>query len=165
MTQKPDFDPAYRGPVSYIDKSREYYWDKGFRNPYRWATYSDVPFTALSKPLSDCRVGVITTAALDEEGGKNRRVYSGPTNPWPADMHTNHVSWHKTATHTQDMGSYLPLAHLQQLADQDRIGALSPRFYGAPTTYSQRQTNTEDAPALLSMCQEDAIDVALLIPL
>jgi len=71
-----DFNPAYRGFVSYIDKSREFYLNKGYNNPYRWATHSDAPFTALAKPLSESRIGVITTAAPDEEGGINRRVYS-----------------------------------------------------------------------------------------
>ena len=87
------------------------------------------------------------------------------TNPVPTYIHTDHVSWHKTATHTRDMGTYLPLAHLHELAANGIIGDVSPRFYGAPTKYSQRQTSTEDAPAIRQMCAEDGVDVALLIPL
>ena len=71
-----DFDTAYRGFVSYIDKSRVYYWHKGYRNPYRWATHVESPFTPLAKPLAQSRVGVVSTVALDEEMGRNRRVFS-----------------------------------------------------------------------------------------
>ena len=160
-----DFNPAYRGFVSYIDKSREFYLNKGYNNPYRWATHSDAPFTALAKPLSESRIGVITTAAPDEEGGINRRVYSAPTQPIPSTIHTHHVFWHKTATHTRDMGTYLPLRHLEDFVAEGQIGSLSPRFYGVPTKHSHRQTKTENGPAILEMCREDGVDIALLIPL
>jgi len=160
-----DFNPAYRGFVSYIDKSREFYLNKGHNNPYRWAAHPDVPFTKLTRPLAQSRIGVITTAAPDEEGGINRRVYSASTQAVPSTIHTHHVSWHKTATHTRDMGTYLPLQHLTNFVHQGRIESLSPRFYGVPTKFSQRQTKTEDGPAILKMFREDSVDIALLIPL
>ena len=160
-----DFDPAYRGFVSYIDKSREFYRHKGYDNPYRWASHDDVPLAKLAKPLAQSRIGIVTTAALDEEGGINRRVYSASTQPMPASLHTMHLSWHKTATHTRDVGTYFPLAHLNDLAMAGFIGEVGPRFYGAPTKYSQRQTRTEDAPSIFSMCREDGLDAVLLIPI
>ena len=46
-----------------------------------------------------------------------------------------------------------------------RIGSLSSRFYGAPTEYSQRKTNEEDAPELLRLCREDGVDAAILVAL
>jgi len=44
------------------------------------------------------------------------------------------------------------------------IGALTPRFHGAPTNRSQRVTTETDAPELLRRCREDSADVALLVP-
>ena len=159
------FDPAHRIFVSYIDKSREYYLNKGYGNPYRWASHDEVPFAELPKPLSECRVGLVTTAVLDEAGGKDRQVYAAPTSPVPEGLYTHHLSWHKKATHTRDLDSYLPITHLQKAAEAGRIGSLSPRFYGVPTKFSQRLTREEHAPAILEMCRADGVDVAFLLPL
>lgn len=159
------YDPAHRIFVSYIDKSREFYLDKGFNNPYRWASHHDAPFSPLTKPLNQCRVGLVTTAALNEEGGRNRQVYAAPTTPPPETLHTYHLSWHKTATHTDDIDTYLPVNRLNEMVANGRIGSQSPRYYGVPTKFSQRQTNTEHAPAILDFCRADKVDVALLVAL
>ena len=53
---------SHRSHVSYIDKSREYYRASGYDRPYRWAHYEDAPFSRLAKPLSQSRIGVVTTA-------------------------------------------------------------------------------------------------------
>jgi hypothetical protein len=50
-----------RSFVSYIDRSREYYAAQGYIRSYAWSHYGDVPFTLLRKPLSECRVGLVTT--------------------------------------------------------------------------------------------------------
>lgn len=160
-------NPAHRVTVSYIDKSRDYYADKGFTNPYRWATYQTAPFSKLQKPLSQSRVAIVTTSAPNELSGQreNRAVWSAPSTDIPDGLHTHHVFWHKTATHTNDLGTFLPLDHLHASAASGRIGGVGPRFYGVPTTYSQRQTSEEDAPAILKMCQEDQIDAVIFIPM
>ena len=67
---------AYRTFVSYIDRSREYYGAQGYTRPYTWAHYREVPFSPLRKPLSGCRVGLVTTA-----GRKDRTAQSGVTAP------------------------------------------------------------------------------------
>jgi hypothetical protein len=59
-----EFDPSHRVFVSYIDKSREYYLARGYGNPYRWAHHEDAPFAPLTKPLSQSRIALVTTAAL-----------------------------------------------------------------------------------------------------
>ncbi len=70
-------NPAHRVAVSYIDKSRHYYADKGFTNPYRWATHQTAPFAKLKKPLSQSRVAIVTTSAPNEISGQreNRAVW------------------------------------------------------------------------------------------
>lgn len=165
-------NPARRVFVSYIDKSREYYLAQDYGNPYRWAYNRDVPFAALTKPLSECRVGVVTTTSLwtgenpdDLVDRPPKRAYAHPVEPLPERMFTMDLSWDKEATHTNDVGSFLPLNALRGFAAEGRIASLSPRFYGVPTEYSQRKTNTIDAPDVLRFCREDGVDVALLAPL
>jgi hypothetical protein len=160
--------------VSYIDKSREYYVAQGYTEPYRWADNDDVPFAPLTKPLSQCRVGLVTTTGLlgpgetpetDPELRVPKAAYAAPTDPVPGAMYTADLSWDKDATHTRDVESFLPVQALQALVSAGRIGSASGHFYGVPTEYSQRRTREVAAPEILRLCREDRVDVALLIPI
>ncbi|HTP73960.1 MAG TPA: hypothetical protein VML58_17245, partial [Burkholderiaceae bacterium] len=77
-------------PVGYMQRTREYYQALGYGEPYRWAHFVDVPFHRLAKPLAECRVAIVTTAApyrpeCGDQGpgatynaaAKFYRVYSG----------------------------------------------------------------------------------------
>ena len=57
------FAPATDAPIAYIPRLRAYYRGLGYGAPYKWAHYAEVPFTPLQKPLSECRVALVTTAA------------------------------------------------------------------------------------------------------
>ena len=158
----------YRSFVSYIDRSREYYAAQGYSQPYTWACHQDAPFTPLRKPLAECRVGLVTTAGeWDEEAVKRgqrkaRKLYSMPSNPPPSRLVTADLFWDKDATHTDDVESFLPLNRMAEYAQEGRIGSVSPRFYGAPTDYSQGNTLQRAAPQVLEWCREDGVDAMLL---
>ena len=127
----------------------------------------------LSKPLSDCTVGVVTTATLpahwqnlpDGQSRPQKRPYAESSYPVPDALYTMDMEWDKDTTHTDDLDTDLPLHRLQELQQSGLIGKVSPRFYGAPTTYSQRQTQESDAPVIFSWCEKDGVDIALLVPL
>ena len=161
----------YRSFVSYIDKSREYYAAQGFVQPYTWAYHEDVAFSPLSKPLSECRVGLVTTASNIDLGAdirsliKGRKVYAAPADPPPDRLYTDHLFWDKDATHTNDVETFLPLGRLSEYAASHRIKSVSPRFYGVPTNYSQGQTRFKDAPQILEFAREDGVDAVLLTAL
>lgn len=170
--QLDELNTAQRVFVSYIDKSREYYLAQGFGNPYRWAHNREAPFARLSRPLAACRIGLVTTAMpLEGRDGvppaeaPEKVTYAAPLDPAPARLFTQDLAWDKEATNTDDLGSYFPVHRLREFVVSGRIGSLSPRFYGVPTSYSQRQTNAIDAPALLGWCREDSVDAALLVGL
>jgi len=115
-------DPAHQVFLSYIDRSREYYAAKGFPIPYRWATNTKAPFTPLSKPLGQSRLGVVTTSFVNDpatstQGSAAKTVEAVPLEPIPDRMFTADVFWHKKATHTDDVESFLPLQTLTALAD------------------------------------------------
>ena len=56
--------PAARdAPIPYLQRIRTYYSALGYGAPYEWAHYADVPFQPLGKPLSACRIALVTTAA------------------------------------------------------------------------------------------------------
>ncbi|MDH3294923.1 MAG: glycine/betaine/sarcosine/D-proline family reductase selenoprotein B [Acidimicrobiia bacterium] len=158
-------DPALRSHISYIDRSREYYRAKGFVTPYRWIKHRSSPFTPLRRPLSEATVGVVTTSFPPEAvEGRSKAVMASPSSPTPDVMYTSDLFWHKKATHTDDVESFLPLKTLRTLRAQGRIGALSDRYYSIPTRHSHRQTKGF-AAEIVALCREDGLDAVLLVPL
>ena len=152
--------------VPYMERTRNFYRAQGYTSDYQWALYDDVPFTLLQKPLSKCKVAVVTTAMPDSETGRaQRQVHSCASLPIPSSMYTDELSWHKTMTHTNDVASFLPLKQLKRCEDEGLISELGNRFHSIPTEYSQRNTRVNDAPEILARCQHDAVDVAILVPL
>lgn len=161
---------AYRTLTSYIDRTREYYRALGYDKPYRWASFEDVPFAELKKPVSESRLALITTASpwtlQDTRALRgDREVWSGSTIEPPKRLFTNHLSWDKENTHTNDLASFVPIKRMQEHVAKGQLGSLAPRFHGVPTDYSQRATIERDAPAILERCREDQVDIALLVPL
>ena len=111
-------DPAQRSYVSYIDKSREFYSASGYTNPYQWAYDPGTPaFTALRGPLSQLRVGLVTTTYPMPAPGERllaKSPYAQPVDPKPDAMFTEDLFWDKNATHTRDTESFLPITRLQE---------------------------------------------------
>ncbi len=147
-------------------RTRDYYRAQDYGSDYQWAHHSDVPFASLTKPVSESRVVVITTSMPDDEVSKKMRcVVSTPCVPAPRAMFTDDLSWDKEFTHTNDVPSFLPIEQLQQLEKEGVIGALATRFHSVPTEYSKRNTVENDAPELMARCQQDEVDLAVLVPL
>ncbi|HKP22961.1 MAG TPA: NUDIX domain-containing protein [Dongiaceae bacterium] len=163
-------------PIPYMARTRAYYRALGYDEPYRWAHFADAPFAPLGKKLRECRIGLVTTAvpydpARGEQGpgapynaaAKFHRVYAHSIEGAP-DVRISHVTYDRTHTTAEDSSSWFPLAQLKRAAAERRIGSLSPRFYGAPTTRSQRSTLERDAPDILAAMRADGVDAAVLVP-
>ena len=172
---KAAFAEEYDVPIPYIQRTRDYYLALGYDNPYRWASFTDVPFAPLEKPLVRSRVGLITTAApyrpeAGEQGpgapynaaAKFYQVYSVTTDEVP-DLRISHVGYDRKHTSAADINTYLPLTCLRDAATAGRIGSLAPRLHGAPTNRSHRATFA-DAAELLGRCREDEVDAVVLVP-
>lgn len=164
------------GPVRYMERTRSYYQALGFGAPYIWAHHDDViPFTPLAKSLTDCRVALVTTAALFRPdkgeqgpgapyngGAKFHEVYSHTIDGMP-DVRISHIAYDRTHTSAEDSGTWFPLKHLKNAVLAGRIGGLTSYFYGLPTKRSIRETNDKDSPELLSRLIADKADVAVLV--
>ena len=151
-----------------------YYKVLGYGAPYRWAHYRDVPFEPLRKPLSRCRVALVTTAApyqpdAGDQGpgapynaaAKFYRVYSRSIEGEP-DVRISHIGIDRAHTTAEDVNSWFPLAQLKRLSGEGRISEVAPRFHGAPTNRSQRVTIEQDCPDILAAVRADGADVAVL---
>jgi len=175
-TNEYGFAPPYDAPIPYLPRIREYYQALGYGAPYEWAHYSDVPFQRLDKPLSKCRVTIITTAAPyqpdkgDQGPGapynaaaKFYEVYSGDTAK-DHDLRVSHIAIDRKHTTAEDPATYFPLNELRRRAASGRIGTVAPRFHGAPTNRSHRVTLGVDCREIVARCKEDSVDAAILVP-
>ena len=170
------FAAAHDAPIPYLQRIRTYYEALGYGAPYRWAHYAHVPFHPLAKPLSQCRLTMITTAAPfqpdkgDQGPGASYNsaakfftVYSGNTTI-DHDLRISHVAIDRAHTSAEDSGTYFPLAELRRLAAGGRIGSAAPRFHGLPTNRSHRVTIEIDCSEIVCRCKDDQVDAALLLP-
>ncbi len=168
----PDFDAA----IPYMQRTRDYYKAIGYTTPYRWAHHIDAPFTPLRTPLARARIAIITTAAPyqpskgDQGPGaayngsaKFYQVYSGDT-AHDHDLRISHIGYDRVHTSAEDSGTWFPLPALRRAAAAGRIGAVAPRFHGAPTNRSHRVTIETDAPEILRRVRDDGVDAAILVP-
>jgi D-proline reductase (dithiol) PrdB len=176
MEDQSGFAPDEDVPIPYMERTREYYAAIGYTTPYRWAHYVDAPFQPLKKPLAESRLTIITTAAPFDPakgdqgpgakyngGAKFYSVYDGETSK-THDLRISHIAYDRVHTSAEDSRTWFPLSQLQRLGREQRIGAIGPRFFGAPTNRSHRVTLETDAPEILARCKEDEIDAAVLVP-
>lgn len=163
-------------PVPYMQRTRDYYLAIGYDTPYRWAHNIAAPFQPLTKPLAQSRVAIVTTAARfdpakgDQGPGaayngsaKFYQVYDGDS-ARQHDLRISHIAYDRAHTTATDMNTWFPLPQLHRLAGEGRIGAVAPRFFGAPTNRSHRVTIDTDAPDILARCRADNIDAVVLVP-
>lgn len=163
-------------PVPYMTRTRDWYLALGYGNPYRWAHYTEVPFTPLAKPLGHATVALLTTASpfdpsKGEQGigapynaeAKFYKVYSGDVT-LEHDVRISHVAIDRKNTTMEDSNTWFPLPALRAAAAAGRIGRLAPRFHGIPTNRSQRHTLEVDCPEVLKRCREDGVDAVVMVP-
>jgi hypothetical protein len=170
-----DFPVDYDLPIRYLDRIRTYYQTLGFGKPYRWAQYIDVPFTPLTKPLSESQITLITTAAPyqpdkgDQGPGapynaaaKFYEVYSDSTDGEP-DVRISHIGIDRKHTTAEDINTWFPLKQLKRLQTEGRIAKVADRFHGAPTNRSQKTTIEQDCVELLARVRKDGSDAVVIV--
>jgi hypothetical protein len=162
-------------PVNYIERTRDYYLSQGYDKPYQWAHFEEVPFTAMRKPLSECRIALVSTSDIAVRGAaggsrdkthedKVGSVYTIPTDTPTERLFSRQEHYDKAATHLDDVNTYFPISRLQEAAARGRVGSVSPECYGVYTAYSQKQTVEHDAPEVLARCRKNEVDVAVMTP-
>jgi hypothetical protein len=169
------FAPEHDQPIPYMQRIRDYYQTLGYGAPYRWAHYAEVPFTPLTKPLGECRIALVTTAAPYQPGkgeqgpgapynaaAKFYAVYSGDSSA-DHDLRIAHVGYDRTHTTAEDSNTWFPLAQLRRAAAAGLIGEVTPRFHGMPTNRSHRTTIDADCAELMARVQEDRADAVVLV--
>ncbi len=126
------FAPDDDAPIPYMARTREYYAAIGYTTPYRWAHYVEAPFQPLRKPLAQCRIAIVTTAAPFDPargdqgpgakyngGAKFYSVYDGDTSK-SHDLRISHIAYDRVHTSADDSGTWFPLPQLLRLERERR---------------------------------------------
>ena len=181
-------DPLFAGdvitsPPSVAEIDRNLYLDfltrkvmKGWME--REVTPRDIPWTPLAKPLSECRVALVTSAGValktdppfDQEGERRNPWWGDPsyrliprqTRTEDARLCHLHID---TSFGEQDLNTVLPLERLAELEAAGEIGSIAATHYSfmgyllRPEEFLRRSV-----PAMIERMHAEGVDVVLLAP-
>ena len=137
--------------------------------------HDDTPWAPMAKPLSQSKLGLVTTAGLHlrtdkpfiavHEGGDTS--FRGIPRSAKADeilqSHTS-IGFDHTGIY-RDINVTFPIDRLQELVDQKKIGSLSDNYYsfmGALRDVSDIVENT--GPEVARRLKDEGVEVVLLTP-
>lgn len=146
-----------------------------FLNNFQCRSAGDPPWTPLSKPLSDCRVALITTSGLisrrdkpfeltNPNGDASFRTVHMDTNP--GDLKFSHVStnWDRSGF-AADINVVLPIDRVRELARDGIIGSVAEHFFSFMGAIFQfDRLIGETAPRACRLLKQAEVDVVLLVP-
>jgi D-proline reductase (dithiol) PrdB len=142
---------------------------------YRWRRIDPVPWTPLKKPLKECRLSMVSSAAIvtaDQDpfdnfvriGDTGIREISGDVDV--ATLRETHRSqMFDHAGLRLDPNLAFPVDRLREMAEAGFVGSLNHRYFsimGSVTAPDQLIKNT--IPRIVPELVKDQIDIALLIP-
>lgn len=146
-----------------------------FLNAYPWRRIDPVPWSVPSKPLSECRLGLISSAGFVGPGDApfDRSVRGGDPSfrEIPGDVDVSRLREHHRSESFDHEGIALdpnlgfPVDRLRELVSRGRIGSLNRRhlsFMGSITATGRFQRDV--VPEAARLFEEDGVDVALLVP-
>jgi D-proline reductase (dithiol) PrdB len=162
--------PNSRPPVDYIERTRQQYDALGYPR-YQWVENpTPPPWAELQKPLSSCRVGLIGSGGIYQEGqvafhyrnDLSFRIID--TRDPTTQLRATHFAYDLTDARS-DPNVVFPIDTLNALATEGFIGSLAERAYAfMGGIYSARRVRERLAPALADRVVDDAVDVVLLVP-
>lgn len=132
-------------------------------------SYDSTPFVA-GKPLSERRVAVISTAALQRrtdrnfgQGEASYRVIPRDTDPNDIIMSHGSVNFDRSGFQ-QDLNVCFPVERLKELAEEGFIGSVADFHYTVSGAIDPR-SNEGSAREIAGLMKRDAVDAVLLIPI
>jgi len=138
----------------------------------------EIPFTPLAKPLSECTVALLSTAAVARNDDQPFDQQRERRDPWWGDPSFRVVPLGTTERDVRlyhmhidprfgeaDLDVVLPMRRLAELADEGFVGQPAKRHYSVmgyilDATVLIGQT----APAIVERMRADAVDAAALVP-
>lgn len=140
---------------------------------FSWVRNTEIPFTKLTKDLTDCKVALVSTGGLYAPGDEPFNIVGSadvdeshreiPYHIYPPDLRIAHEHFKKDFS-KQDINVIFPLERLQELAEEFYIGEVAETNYSIsgyiPTPDKLYQTGRSIAASMLAQ----GVDIALIVP-
>lgn len=146
-----------------------------FLKAYRWRKISPTPWSPATKPISECKLAIGSSAGFvlpGQEPFDDNFKGGDPSFRWiPSDARVEDlIETHRSQSFdhsglARDPNLGLPLDPLNALAKEGIIGSLNERhasFMGSIT--APGRFVSKSAPAIAQSLVEDGVDIALLVP-
>ncbi len=142
------------------------------------ATPQPIPWTPLSKPLSECTVALLSSAGISLKSDKPFNQQGERDNPWWGDPSYRILPDNVTARDIgiyhlhinpqfglQDLNCLLPIDRLKELASEGMMGRVAPHHYSMMGYILDPEVLLhETTPAIIQNLQKDKVDVVALLP-
>jgi D-proline reductase (dithiol) PrdB len=138
--------------------------------PYRWVVNEDAPWTPLVKPLSRCRVALLSSGGVHHvaqppfhtRDDTSLREISRDVKL--KDLRISHFGY-RTEDAKADPNCVFPIERMRELEAEGFIGELAdPAYTCMGGIYSARRVVTELAPALVERVKRARADLFFLVP-
>lgn len=137
-----------------------------------------IPWTPLDKPLSECRVAMISSGGIalksdqpfDQEGERQNPWWGDPTHRViPSSAATEEIKVYHLHIDPKlgeaDLNCLLPIDHLKQLETDGEIGSVAPSQYSFMGYILQPEELLEKTvPKIIRKLRTEAVDVVILVP-
>jgi D-proline reductase (dithiol) PrdB len=137
-----------------------------------------IPWTPLAKPLSECRVALVSSAGIARHDQSPFDEELERRDPWWCDQSWRPIPLGTTEDDVRisnlhidpsfalrDLDCVLPLRRLEELSDKGVVGAAAATHYSFIGSIQEpRRLLTSSSPAMAERMAAEAVDVALLVP-
>jgi D-proline reductase (dithiol) PrdB len=142
-------------------------------------SHPPIPWTPLAKPLSECRIALLSTAGLSMKEDAPFDMDFERANPMRGDGSWRRISNEATAQRIEanhlhidtgyiehDLNVALPLDRLRELSEVGSVGAVAPTHYSIMGFQGNDSSRLEQqsAPEIAAAMQSEEVDLALLAP-
>ena len=169
----PAIDIDYTIPAAQrgIDMLLAKYRGQNYRTEVIMPNHEEIPIPVLKKPLSQCRIGLVTDGGLVPIGNPDHQV---PTNSKhfraysiegmdalnPKDWEVSHQGYN-SAFVLQDPNRLLPVDALRKLVEKGVIGSLSDTFYSTAGVMTPMEKCKEFGEGIAKALLSDECDAAI----
>mgnify|MGYP003101749459 CR=1 FL=1 len=169
----PAIDINYSIPAAQrgIDMLLAKFAQKNYRTEVVMPNHEEIPVPVLNKPLSQCRIGLVTDGGLVPIGNPDHQV---PTNSKyfraysiagmdsldPKDWEVSHQGYNNAFV-LQDPNRLVPVDALRDLVNKGFIGSLSDTFYSTAGVMTPMEKCKEFGEGIAQALKEDLCDAAI----
>ena len=159
-------------PIRYVDELNEYYGAMG-NPPYRWTVNETAPLHRLEKPLSECRVSLLTSGGVSQcampafnPDARNDHRLDAISHDTAVDDFQIHDSYYDHTDAEADINCVFPLARLRELAAAGEIGSLAEHFWSGfmGRIYNRSKVLEESGPAFAQRLEDERVDILVAAP-